>query len=86
MRRDKTLMFRILRHFEAQPTYGNLTYPELADVAPDVLAYHVHLAAQAGFIEAAMTDPRVANALPHYEVYGLTWAGHELLHPNGCKS
>ena len=30
-------------------------------------------------------DPRVANALPHYEVYGLTWAGHELLHPNGCK-
>ena len=85
MKRDKNLMRRILRHFEAQPTYGNLAYPKLSDVDATLLDYHVHLAAQAGFIEAAIMDPRVANALPCYEVYGLTWAGHELLHPNGCK-
>ncbi len=84
MKRDKGLIRQVLRHFEAQPGYGDLPYPEADGVDPDVLAYHVHLSVQAGFLEASH-DGVVKQVLRRYRVAGLTWKGHELLDPNGCE-
>ena len=86
MKRDKDLILRILRHYEAELGYGDLEGPSFPSLDLAIVAYHVHLAAQAGFIEASYPAAHEDGVLPRYRVHGLTWAGHELLHPNGCSA
>lgn len=86
MKRDRALMCRILRQIEAEPSYGNLVYPTDENTEADVIAYHVHLAAQAGFLATSGSGAHTQGALPRYTIHGLTWDGHEFLDPNGCKS
>lgn len=86
MKRDKQLLCQILRHYEVQPGYGDLANPQLPNVSSETLEYHLHLAVQAGFLEASTPENRRDAVLPVYHVHGLTWEGHELLHPNGCQA
>ena len=85
MKRDKHLMCRVLRHFESQPTYGDLQYLDDPNLDPELVAYHVHLAVQAKYLEVESRVSARSRGLPRYNVQALTWTGHELLDPNGCR-
>ena len=85
MKRDKALIRQVLRHFEAQPDFGNLPYPAIDNVEAEMVAYHVHLCVQAGFLDVT-GDRKPLQVLRRYRVAGLTWKGHELLDPNDCEA
>ena len=81
MKRNMGLICEILRRVENHGAYGDLYIHDVDGHERDVVAYHVHLCVQAGFIEANGA-PRGMAQTPQYEISGLTWAGHERLHPS----
>ncbi|PQL09583.1 DUF2513 domain-containing protein [Veillonella sp. T11011-6] len=78
MKRDFDLIRNILLQIEAS-TSTNLTIGNFIELAPEnILAYHIHLIYEAGFIEA-YDITCIGNNYPMYQIQWLTNAGHDYL-------
>lgn len=83
MKRDLDLVRDILRYFEERESISLIEHADLAaELGRDdlgVVAYHVRLLAQAGFLSCELvkstTSDRIINAWP----FELTWDGHEFI-------
>lgn len=79
------LMRKILAHVEAQPPNSEIQGIEVACYERSEVDYHVHLAVQAGYLEAI--DIGTLGKPMQYMVRSLTWDGQkalERLRKEGC--
>ena len=86
MRRQWTLIRKLLSHAETHANGEPAPIPELDGFSAQELHYHIDLCIQAGLVE-----PTVAQVMPAGKRYGshghLTWLGHnelEGLRQNCC--
>ena len=79
MKRDMELILRILRHIEQEGIGdGSILAPSFEGTDNAMIAYHVGLCHEAGYLhlrQAVKPGRRCSHS--HYEILGLTWAGHE---------
>jgi hypothetical protein len=82
MRRDPDLVRKLLFYFEEKPDFG-LVKPEDIEIPgyePYLIAYHVHLMCEAGFLSCErITSKTTADRLIRAYPFRLTWEGHEFL-------
>ncbi len=83
MKRHRKLIRLILEYAELNATGSELDPPKIDGFTPAEVNYHIGLCDEAKFLHVNSTkspdDPR------QYTIVNLTWAGHEVLDPNGVS-
>ena len=77
MKRNMVLILALLEHLETHATGRPMAIPSVEGYAPDLVAYHVRLCEEAGYIAREGMFP-----------VDLTWQGHEALdrlRNTGCR-
>ena len=78
MRRNTSLMYRVLHWASTLPDVGASHPPELPSFTPEEVEFHVSLGVASGFLNG--TDvTTMASTYKKYMVSGLTWSGHDVL-------
>ena len=80
MKRDFTLILKILEYFEEREEISIVPKLQIEGYDDNVVAYHVRRMYEAGLLDAeavtsSTTESRLINVLP----FGLRWDGHEFL-------
>ena len=78
MKRDMSLIRKLLEYVEAQTDGRYHDAPGCLDFAQESVHYHIGLCGQAGFLEVRKISGG-EEPLARYELRNLTWAGHESL-------
>lgn len=78
MRRNTSLMYRVLHWASTLPDVGASHAPEIPPFRPEEVAFHVSLGVDSGFLNG--TDvTTMGSTHREYMVSGLTWSGHDVL-------
>ena len=72
MKRDKGLIYQILKWTEENATGTLEPAPDLRGYSPELIRYHIGLCEQAGYLEPALTSTATF-------IRNLTWHGHNVL-------
>lgn len=83
MKRDMVLIREILLKLESYPTDDEIKNIELKDYSPEEIIYHIYLLNDAGLICAEILHGLGTKAPTGYNIFGVTWAGHEFL--DACR-
>ena len=77
MTRDTTLLSKILYKAQHGASTAEPIEIQITGYAPGVVSEHIHLAVEAGYIDAERRD--VSEGPIQWRVQRLTWKGHEEL-------
>ena len=72
---NRNLLRQILDAAEKQATAAEPAVIQVDEYAPAVVSEHIHLAVEAGYLEAA--PKRASGQAVEWHVSRLTWSGHE---------
>ena len=78
MKRDMSLIRKILEYVESQTDGLYHDAPRCLDFPQESVHYHIGLSGQAGLLEIRKISG-AEQPLARYELRHLTWAGHEAL-------
>ena len=82
MHRNMKLVYKILEEAHRRQGEGAFEITAINGYSPVQVAYHVHMCAQAGLLDAE--SARILDSpFPLYVIHALTWFGHDKLEELG---